>query len=176
MGWMKQMPTWMAGVIMAGMFAALWFGASFIATPELGVGPRALLSLIVGAFYGVFMGFWLGRTRRGYGRVAQRPEFSKAVRRSTVPPDVNIAEWRRALQAHQQQYRPLRWLAPVLYLLMTAFAIWLAVSSQPVFWFGAAFFIAIFVITVVTTPRVLRNTTTMLTELDRREAAQHFTP
>ena len=56
---------------------------------------------------------------------------------------------------------------------MTALAIWLAVTSEPLFWFGAAFFIAIFVITVVTTPRVLRNTTTMLSELDRREAAQH---
>ena len=175
MGWMKQVPTWMAGVIMAVMFAGAWFGATFITTPELSVGPRALLSIIVGAFYGIFMGIWVGRTRRAHGRVGQRPEFSKAVRQGTIPSDVNIADWRRALQSRHEQYRPLRWLAPVLYLPMTALAIWLAVTGQPLFWFGAAFFIAIFIITVVTTPRVLRNTATMLTELDRREATQHFT-
>ncbi|WIE78435.1 hypothetical protein [Curtobacterium sp. MCSS17_016] len=77
MGWMKQVPTWMAGVIMAVMFAGAWFGATFITTPELGVGPRALLSIIVGAFYGIFMGIWVGRTRRAHGRVGSVPSSAR---------------------------------------------------------------------------------------------------
>lgn len=51
---------------------------------------------------------------------------------------------------------------------------WLAVTGEPLFWVGAAVFIAFFVITMVTTPRVLRSTTPMPAELDRRDAA-HLT-
>ncbi len=169
MGWMRQLPTWMVGVIAAVVFAVFWFASTFLTTPELGIGARVLVSGVVGAFYGIFMGFWLGRTRRGYGGVARRPEFGKAVRRGTVPADVDITEWRQALRHHQVQYRPLRWVAPALYLPMTALSIWLATTSEPLFWFGAAFFLIVFIVTVVTTPRVLRKTTAMLTELDRRE-------
>lgn len=176
MGWMKQLPTWMAGVVMAVLFGVMWFGLTFITTPELGIGARALTSAAFGALYGIFMGLWLGRTRRGYGRVAQRPEFSRAVRRGLVPSDVDIEAWRRALHAHQRQYRPLRWVAPALYLPMTALAIWLALTGQPLFWVGAAFFLGICVYTVIVTPRVLRTTTAMLVELDRRDAERRRTP
>lgn len=168
MGWMRQLPTWVAGIVMAVLFAAAWFGITFVTTPELGLGARVLVSVSVGAFYGIGMGFWLGRTRRGYGSAARRPEFGRAVRRGVVPPDVDVDEWRRALTNHQRQYRPLRWAAPLLYLPMTALAVWLAITGQPLFWFGAAVFVAVFVITVATTPRTLRNTDSMLAELDRR--------
>ncbi|WP_146240213.1 hypothetical protein [Curtobacterium sp. MCSS17_008] len=154
-------------------FAAAWFGATFITTPELGIGARALVSAIAGAFYGTFMGIWLGRTRRGYSGPARRPDFDRAVRSGTVPAEVKIDEWRRALQHHRAQHRPLRWSVPALYSPMTALAIWLAVTSQPLFWFGAAFFVAVFVLTAVTTPRVLHNTSAMLAALDRRESARH---
>jgi hypothetical protein len=172
MGWMRQLPTWVIGTVMAVLFAAAWFGITFVTTPELGLGARAAVSGSSGAAYGIAMGFWLDRTRRGYGGVARRPEFGRAVRRGVVPPDVDVDEWRRALIHHQRQYRPLRWAAPVLYLPMTALAVWLAVTGEPRFWFGAALFVALFVITVVTTPRTLRNTDSMLVELDRREAVR----
>ncbi|WIB15914.1 hypothetical protein DEJ34_01935 [Curtobacterium sp. MCPF17_050] len=172
MGWTKQLPTWIVGVIMAVLFAALWFAFTFITTPELGVGARALASAVAGAGYGVGMGLWLGRTRRGYGGAARRPDFGRAVRRGTVPADVDLEEWRRAVEHHQRQHRPFRWAAPLLYLPMTALAIWLAVTSQPLFWVGAVLFLAMLIVTVVTTPRVLRNTETMLAELDRRQRVQ----
>lgn len=156
---------------MGVLFARAWFGVSFITAPVVSIGPRALLSVMVGVLYGIVMGMWLGWTRRAHGRAGRRPDFSTAVRRGTVPSDVD--EWRRALLSRRQQYRPLRWVAPVLYLPMTALAVWLAVTGQPFFWFGAAFFIVVFVVTVVTTPRMLRNTTTMLAELERRDAAQY---
>lgn len=176
MGWMKQAPTWVAAVILAVLFAVVWFGVTLITSPELDLGTRALVSGIVGAMYGLGMGIWLGVARRRYGRAASRPEFSRAVRRGTVPPDVDIPEWRRAVLAHQRPYRPLRWVAPALYLPMTALAIWLAVTGQPLFWVGAAFFLAIGISTVIVTPRVLRNTDTMLGELDRREHTLRPTP
>jgi hypothetical protein len=169
---MKQLPTWMTGVVMAVMFAVIWFALGFITTPELHLGPRALIAAFTGALFGAVMGFWLGRQRRGFGQLAQRPEFGKAVRRGAVPADANTAEWRRALGHLQKQYRPLRWLAPALYLSTTALSIWLAVTGEPVFWVGAGFIFAMFVITMVSTPRVLRKTTTMLAELDRRDTAQ----
>lgn len=172
MGWMRQQPTWVAGIVLSVLFAAAWFGSTFVTTPELGLGARVLVSVSVGALYGIGMGFWLGRTRRGYGSEVRRPEFNRAVRRGVVPPDVDVDEWRRALTHHQRQYRPLRWVAPVLYLPMTALAVWLAVTGQPLFWFGAAVFVALFVITVATTPRTLRNTDSMLVELDRREGVR----
>ncbi|MDM7885657.1 hypothetical protein QUG92_11135 [Curtobacterium sp. RHCKG23] len=171
---MKQLPTWMTGVVMAVMFAVMWFALGFITTPELHLGPRALISAFTGALFGTGMGFWLGRQRRGFGQLARRPEFGKAVRRGAVPADADPAEWRRALQHLQKQYRPLRWLAPALYLPMTALSIWLAVTGEPMFWVGAGFMFTIFVITTVSTPRVLRKTTTMLAEVDRRDTA-HLT-
>lgn len=174
MGWMKQLPTWMAGMVMAVMFAVIWFALGFLTTPDLELAPRALVAAFIGALFGTFMGFWLGRQRRGYGHLAQRSEFGRAVRRGAVPADADAAEWRRALQHHQAQYRPLRWQAPALYLPMTALAIWLAVTGEPLFWVGAGFFFAVLIITTVTTPRVLRNTTAMLAELDRRDSA-HLT-
>ena len=173
MGWMKQLPTWMASGVMAVLFAVFWFGMTLITQPELALGARALVAGIDGTFYGIGMGFWLSRTRRGYGRVAQRPEFRRAVRHGTVPPEVGIPEWRQALLAHQRQYRPLRWAAPALYLPLTALAIVLAVTGQPLFWVAAGFFIAICIVTVVTAPRVLRNTDRMLADLDQREETLH---
>ncbi|PYY48240.1 hypothetical protein [Curtobacterium sp. MCBD17_023] len=172
MGWMKQLPTWIVGVIMAVLFAAVWFAFTIVTAPELGIGARALVSALVGALYGVGMGLWLGWMRRGYGGVARRPDFGRAVRRGAVPTDVDVDEWRRAVEHHQRQYRPLRWAAPLLYLPMTALAIGLAVTGQPLFWIGAVFFLAVFIGTAVTTPRVLRKTETMLAELDRRKSVQ----
>jgi hypothetical protein len=58
---------------------------------------------------------------------------------------------------------------------MTALAIWLAVAGEPLFWAAAALFIGLFVYTIATTPRVLRNTEMMLAELERREEAQQVT-
>ncbi len=173
MGWMQQKPVWAAGVVVGVAFAVAWFGSTFLTMPELGVGPRALVSLVAGAFFGVVMGSWVGRVRRAHGDVARRPAFGRAVRTGTLPPDADTAEWRQALLARQRLHRPLRWTAPVLYVPATALAVWLAVTGQPVFWFGAALFVAALVATVVTTPRVLRNTATLLAELDRREVAQH---
>jgi len=166
---MTQLPTWAVGIVMAVLFAVLWFALTFITTPELGLGARALVSGVVGALYGCGMGFWLGRTRRGYGGAARRPEFGRAVRRGTVPADVDVAEWRRAVEQHQRQYRPLRWAAPALYVPMTALAVWLAVTGQPLFWFGVGFFLFVGVLTVIVTPRVLRRTDAMLAELERRD-------
>lgn len=172
MWWSRRMPTWAVGVVMAVLFAIGWFALGFVTTPGLGLGARALVSAFVGALYGIGMGFWLSRSRRGYGATASRPGFGRAIRRGTLPEDVDGAEWRRALEHHQRQYRPLRWAAPALYLPATALAVWLAVTGQPVFWFGAAFFVAVLVVTCVTTPRVLRNAEAMLADLDRREGAQ----
>lgn len=169
MGWMQRMPSWSAGLVMAVAFAVAWFGTTFLTTPETGLGARALTSAFVGTLYGVGMGSWFGRNRRRYGAAARRPGFARSVRRGVLPPDADVDEWRRALRHHRRQYRPLRWAAPLFYLPMTALAVWLAVTGQPVFWIGAVFFVGIGVATAVTTPRVLRNTEVMLAELDRRE-------
>lgn len=156
---------------MAAMFAVGWFGVTFITIPELTIGGRAVASALTGAVFGLVMGLILGRQRRQYGRAGSRTDFARAVRRGTVPPDVNTTEWRQALLRRQKEYRTLRWTAPLLYLPMTALSIWLAVTGQPLFWFGAAFFIAVLIFTVGVTPRTLRNTDAMLTELDGREHA-----
>lgn len=158
---------------MAVMFAVGWFGTTFITIPELTLGGRVIASVLTGAAFGLAMGVILGRQRRQYGRAGRRPDFARAVRRGTVPPDVNTGEWRQAVLHRQKEYRTLRWTAPLLYLPMTALSIWLAVTGQPLFWFGAALFFAMFLITVAVTPRTLRNTDAMLTELDRREQAEH---
>lgn len=162
------MPTWTVGVLMAVVFAAAWFGSTFVTSPGLGLGARALISGFTGALYGTGMGLWLGRQRRAYGSAVRRPGFRRAVRRGVVPADVDTAEWVRALRHHQSQYRPLRWAAPVLYLPMTALAVWLAVTGQPLFWFGAVFFLGMLVFTLAVVPRTLRNTDLMLAELERR--------
>lgn len=162
---------WAVGLVLAVLFAAGWFGSTFFTMPELGLGVRALVSVIIGAGFGVLMGLWLGRVRSGYGGIVQRPEFGRSVRRGTVPPDADVHQWRRGLEHHQRLYRWLRW-APLLYLPMTALSVWLAASGNPLFWGTAAFFLAMFVATAVTTPRVLRNTEAMLAELARRERAQ----
>lgn len=158
---------------MAVFFAAGMFGVSFIITPELGLGVRALGAATAGAAYGVGMGFWLGRTRRGYGRLSGRREFVRAVRRGSVPPgvdsDADIAEWRRALLHHRAQHRPLRWTGPVLFGAMSVVSLALAVTGQPAFWVATLGFTVALVVVATTTPRVLRRTEAMLAELDRRE-------
>lgn len=54
---------------------------------------------------------------------------------------------------------------------MTALSVALAVTGEPLFWLGTALVLTLFVVTAVTTPRVLRRTASMLVELDRRDAA-----
>ncbi|WP_146236845.1 MULTISPECIES: NarK/NasA family nitrate transporter [unclassified Curtobacterium] len=171
---MRQAPTWAAGVIMAVMFAAGWFGVTSITIPELTIGVRVVVSVATGAAFGLVMGVILGRQRRQYGQAANRPDFARAVRRGTIPPDVNTGQWRQALLRRQKEYRTLRRTAPLLYLPMTGLSIWLAVAGQPLFWFAAAFFVGVLTLTVAVTPRTLRNTDAMLTELDHRENAQHI--
>ncbi|MBA8988858.1 hypothetical protein FHW23_000090 [Curtobacterium pusillum] len=156
---------------MAAMFAVGWFGVTFITIPELTIGGRAIASVLTGAVFGLTMGVILGRQRRQYGRAGSRPDFARAVRRGILPPDVSTGEWRQALLRRQKEYRTLRWTAPLLYLPMTALSIWLATTGQPLFWFGAVLFVAVFIFTIAVTPRTLRNTDAMLGELDRREHA-----
>lgn len=172
--WWQQ--TWVSGLLMAVFFAVGIFGISFIITPELSLGVRALMTALAGAAYGVAMGLWLGRTRRGYGRLSGRREFVRAVRSGSVPAEVDsdadIAEWRRALLHHRAQHRPLRWTGPVLFGTMSIMSLGLAATGQPVFWIATLGFTAAFVLVVVTTPRVFRRTEAMLAELDRREGVR----
>ncbi|WP_139199813.1 hypothetical protein [Curtobacterium sp. MCBA15_008] len=49
----------------------------------------------------------------------------------------------------------------------------MAVTGRPLFWFAAAFFLVMLVVSLVQTPKVLRNAASMLTELDRRESAKN---
>lgn len=51
-----------------------------------------------------------------------------------------------------------------------ALGVSLAVTGRPVFWFAAAMFLVLLVVTLVQTPKVLRSTAAMLVELDRRDA------
>lgn len=165
------MPTWLLALSTAIVFAAAWFASTYLTMPGLELAPRALVSAFVGVLYGAGMGIWSGRVRRGHGSAAGRPGWRRSIRSGTVPVDVDVDEWRRALRHHQRQYRPLRWAAPTLYLPMTALSVALAVTGEPLFWLGTALFLTLFVVTAVTTPRVLRRTASMRAELDRRDAA-----
>ncbi|MBA8990987.1 hypothetical protein FHW23_002252 [Curtobacterium pusillum] len=166
---MRRWPWWLAALVLAVAFGGLWFLVTMVAMPELSAGDRGVISAITGSAYGIVMAIFLVRQRRGYGAALQHPGFRRAVRRAVVPPDIDIARWRRAVQQHRNQYRPLRWAAPLLYVPMTGISIWLAVTGQPLWWIFAGLFVAMLIGSLIVAPRVLRRTDAMLTELDRRE-------
>lgn len=172
MGWMRRLPTWARATIAGVLFTVAWWASTFITIPELTPWQRVVVSLPTGAAYGIVMGIFLARMRRGYGGVLNDPRLRRALRHGEVPPDADIDEWRGAVRHHQAQYRPMRWAVPVVFIPMTALSIWLAVTDEPRFWFAAGFFVAVGVFCAIITPRVLRNSDAMLTELDRREQEQ----
>lgn len=168
MGLMRRWPWWLAALALAVAFGGLWFLVTIVVMPELNAVERAVISAITGSAYGIVMAIFLIRLRRGYGTVLQDAGFRRAVRRGVVPPDVDVEGWRRAVQQHRNQYRPLRWAAPLLYVPMTGLSVWLAASGQPLSWIFVGLFLVMLVASLIVAPRAVRRTDAMLTELDRR--------
>ncbi|WP_267422047.1 MULTISPECIES: hypothetical protein [unclassified Curtobacterium] len=167
---MSRWPLWSVMVVLAVAFGGSWYLSTFIFMPsDTPAGIRALGGLITGALFGVFFGLWLGRQRRGIGAAADQRVLGRAIRRGELPADADVDQWRQALTHYQQLYRRQRRLGPAVFVVALVLEASLAVAGRPLFWLAAAFFVVMLVVTLVQTPKVLRNTAAMLTELDRRE-------
>lgn len=170
---MRGWPLWAVMIVLAVAFGGFWYLSTFVTMPaDVPVGIRVAASVVTGAAFGVVFGLWIGRQRRSVGPAARDRALGRAVRRGELPADADPAQWREALTHYQQQYRRQRWFGPVVFVVLMALEVSLAVTGRPVFWFAAAMFLVFLVITLVQTPKVLRNTAAMLAELDRREATE----
>lgn len=168
---MRGWPLWAVMVVLAVAFGGFWYLSTFVTMPaDVPVGIRVAASAVSGTAFGVLFGFWIGRQRRGVGPAGRQRALGRAIRRGELPADADPAQWRQALEHYQQQYRRQRWFGPVVFVLAIVLEVSLAVTGRPVFWFAAAIFLVFLVVTLVQTPRVLRNTAAMLVELDRRDA------
>lgn len=158
-------------IVLAVAFGGFWYLSTFVTMPaDVPVWIRGTASAVTGAAFGVIFGLWIGRQRRSVGPAARDRALGRAVRRGELPADADPAQWRQALEHYQQQYRRQRWFGPVVFVLAMVLEVSLAVTGRPVFWFAAAMFLVFLVVTLLQTPRVLRNTAAMLVELDRRNA------
>lgn len=158
-------------IVLAVAFGGFWYLSTFVTMPaDVPVWIRGTASAVTGAAFGVIFGLWIGRQRRSVGPAARDRALGRAVRRGELPADADPAQWRQALEHYQQQYRRQRWFGPVVFVLAMVLEVSLAVTGRPVFWFAAAMFLVFLIVTLLQTPRVLRNTAAMLVELDRRNA------
>ncbi|WP_133936633.1 MULTISPECIES: hypothetical protein [unclassified Curtobacterium] len=168
---MRRWPLWAVMIVLAVAFGGFWYLSTFVTMPaDVPVWIRGTASAVTGAAFGVIFGLWIGRQRRSVGPAARDRALGRAVRRGELPADADPAQWRQALEHYQQQYRRQRWFGPVVFVLAMVLEVSLAVTGRPVFWFAAAMFLVFLVVTLLQTPRVLRNTAAMLVELDRRNA------
>ncbi|WP_131846844.1 MULTISPECIES: hypothetical protein [unclassified Curtobacterium] len=168
---MRRWPLWAVMIVLAVAFGGFWYLSTFVTMPaDVPVWIRGTASAVTGAAFGVIFGLWIGRQRRSVGPAARDRALGRAVRRGELPADADPAQWRQALEHYQQQYRRQRWFGPVVFVLAMVLEVSLAVTGRPVFWFAAAMFLVFLIVTLLQTPRVLRNTAAMLVELDRRNA------
>ncbi|WP_173168823.1 hypothetical protein [Curtobacterium sp. VKM Ac-2861] len=170
MGLMSRWPLWAVMVVLAVAFGGFWYLATYVTLPaDVPVSIRVVSSTVTGAMFGVLFGLYLGWQRRDIGPAAQNRAFGRAVRRGELPADADLDQWRQALTHYQQLYRRQRWLGPVVFTLALVLEVTLAVTGRPFFWIAAALFLVMLVVTLVQTPKALRNTAAMLVELDQRE-------
>jgi membrane protein implicated in regulation of membrane protease activity len=87
-----------------------------------------------------------------------------------VPADADLLAWRQALEHQRAQHERQRWFGPLVIIPATALSLWLTLTDAPYWWVGVALFVGVLVAFMLSTPRVLRRTRTMLAELDRRSA------
>ncbi|TDW74446.1 hypothetical protein EDF51_101460 [Curtobacterium sp. PhB25] len=168
---MRRWPLWAVMIVLAVAFGGFWYLSTFVTMPaDVPVWIRGTASAVTGAAFGVIFGLWIGRQRRSVGPAARDRSLGRAVRRGELPADADPAQWRQALEHYQQQYRRQRWFGPVVFVLAMVLEVSLAVTGRPVFWFAAAMFLVFLIVTLLQTPRVLRNIAAMLVELDRRNA------
>jgi hypothetical protein len=159
-------------LLLAGSFGGLWFLSTFLSMPTAPVAARAIGSVPMGVGFGVVFGLWLGRQWKTSGPAVQDRSFARARRTGVVPAGADTGTWRQALEHQHALYERQRWMAPLVFVPATALGVWLALTETPYWWFGVALFVAVLIGSVVSTPRVLRRTTMMLAEVDRR-SAQH---
>ncbi|QWS33780.1 hypothetical protein [Curtobacterium aetherium] len=151
-------------------FGAFWFLWTTFTMPGAPVLARVVGALVTGAVFGVVFGLWVGRQVQAAGPAVRDRSFARARRTGVVPADADLLAWRQALEHQRAQHERQRWSGPLVFVAATALALWLALTDSPYWWFGVALFVGFLVAFLLSTPRVLRRTRTMLAELDRRSA------
>ncbi|PZE65992.1 hypothetical protein [Curtobacterium sp. MCBD17_021] len=157
-------------LVLAVFYAVLVFLVSFLTTPAAPLAVRAISTMAGALVFGVLFGLVIGRMRKRAGPAVEDGTFGRARRSGVVPADADPVAWRQALDHQLEVYRRQRWYGPVVFGLALVLNVWLALTDAPYWWAGVALFAGILLASVVTTPRMLRRTSDMLAELDRREA------
>jgi hypothetical protein len=151
-------------------FAGFWFLWTSLTMPEAPVLVDVLAAVVAGAVFGVVFGLWFGRQRRDAGPAVQDRSFARARRTGVVPADADLHTWRQALEHQRALHERQRWLGPLVFIPATVLNLWLALTDAPYWWVSVALFAGVLIASVVSTPRILRRTSAMLTEVDRRSA------
>lgn len=157
-------------LLIGALFGVTWFLSAPITMPGAPFLARVVGALVGGAVFGVVFGLWLGRQVQAAGPAARDRSFARARRTGVVPADADLLAWRQALEHQRTQHERQRWFGPLVFVPATALALVLALTDSPYWWFGVALFVGFLVAILLSTPRVLRRTRTMLAELDRRSA------
>lgn len=159
-------------MVLAVVFGGFWYLSTFTTMPsDVPVGDRVVGGVVTGTAFGVLFGLWLERQRRRGGADGRQRAVRRAIRRGAVPDDADADQWRRAITHYEQSYRQQRRFGPVVFAVALLLEVSVAVTGRPLFWFAAAFFLVMLVVSLVQTRKVLRNAASMLTELDRRDSA-----
>lgn len=158
-------------MLLTGVFFGLfWFLWTSFTMPDAPVLVDAVAAVVAGTVFGVFFGLWLGRQLRGAGPAVRDRSFARARRTGVVPADADLDTWRQALEHQRALHERQRWFGPLVFIPATALTLWLALTDAPHWWFGVALFVGALIASVVSTPRILRRTSAMLAEVDRRSA------
>ncbi|MGU3409691.1 hypothetical protein ACLBWP_06250 [Microbacterium sp. M1A1_1b] len=148
-------------------------GAYFVIGLATTGGREGFVGRLVSAvFYAAgltaVLGVLIARLRRRAGGAAELSRIQRSVKTGSVPPDADPTNWVPSLERLQRQSRRNRWLGPLVFGSATVLAVWLAVTSGPVWWLFVVAFVGFFAWTTFETRRALRTLPVMLAELRGR--------
>ncbi len=144
------MPAWGRGVLAGVLFGGCMAGWSRLSSDPAPWGVSAVIGLLAGVAFGLIMGVLMAQEERRLSQVGGRPldeDQRLAVRRALVhghrPEDPLVRE--AAVNLARSQFRRANSPLAVVGLVVVAggLAAWLALTGEPLWWLGVAFWIGL---------------------------------
>jgi hypothetical protein len=166
----ERWPLWALAPVLFVVLTGVFFGLQYVLP---GQGHRSVVGLFIGSlFYGavmtLFFSFRIAAVRRRMRGAENAGQIRRAIRSGTLPSDADPTIWLPELERTRGQYRRARWSGPVLFGVMIALTIWLAITVSPVWLVMCAAFIALIAWLSIETVRGLHHIEGMIAELERR--------
>jgi membrane protein implicated in regulation of membrane protease activity len=165
---LQDAPLWLLCAVIFVVSAVMWAALVPLVTPIDSAVAIGVSAVFYSAVMTAFLGVRTARARRRAGGARELRRIHEAVRRGDVRSDIDTSTWIEALDAQHRELRRNLWFGPVVFSASIVLGSWLALTQTPLWWAAVGFFLAVLVVSVVTTPRSLARVARIRDDVERR--------